>query len=85
MPIFISYSHQDKDFVDRLSKQLVAHNVNVWLDGWELNIGDSILEKVQEAIDESSALLVILSNSSAASEWCKKEINSGLLKGQQQT
>ncbi len=80
MPIFISYSHQDKNFVDALAKQLVAHNVHVWLDRWELSIGDSILEKVQEAIDESSALLVILSKSSVASEWCKKEINGGLLK-----
>lgn len=80
MPIFISYSHQDKTFVDDLAKQLVAQNVHVWLDRWELNIGDSILEKVQEAIDESSALLVILSKSSTASEWCKKEINGGLLK-----
>jgi len=80
MPIFISYSHDDKRFVDMLAKQLVRHHVNVWLDRWELNIGDSILEKVQEAIDESSALLVVLSKSSVKSEWCKKEISGGLLK-----
>ncbi|MDD5393064.1 MAG: toll/interleukin-1 receptor domain-containing protein [Thiothrix sp.] len=80
MPIFISYSHNDKAFVDALAKQLVRHHVNVWLDRWELNLGDSIVEKVQEALDESSALLVILSKASVQSEWCKKEINSGLLK-----
>jgi hypothetical protein len=80
MPIFISHSHKDKHFVDSLAMQLVHHHVNVWLDRWELAIGDSIVEKVQDAIDESSALLVILSKYSVASEWCKKELNGGLLK-----
>ena len=32
MPIFISYSHADSDFVDRLATQLVSHAVNVWVD-----------------------------------------------------
>ncbi len=80
MPIFISYSHNDKKFVDALAHQLIQHHVNVWLDRWELSIGDSILEKVQEAIDESSALLVVLSKASVESEWCRKEINGGFIK-----
>ncbi|MBY7669057.1 toll/interleukin-1 receptor domain-containing protein [Vibrio anguillarum] len=46
MPIFISYSHENKDFVDKLAIQLVQNNVNVWMDRWELSIGDSIIDKV---------------------------------------
>lgn len=80
MPIFISYSHTDKEFVDKLAIQLVRRNVNVWLDRWELSVGDSLLEKVQDAVDGASALLVILSKASSASEWCKKELSAGLLR-----
>lgn len=80
MPIFISYSHENKEFVDKLATQLVAHNVNIWLDRWELNIGDSLLTKIQEAVDGASALLVILSKASVASDWCTNEINAGLLR-----
>lgn len=80
MPIFISYSHKDREFVDRLAMQLVARNVNIWLDRWELSVGDSLVDKVQEAVDGASALLVILSKSSTQSEWCKKELSSGLLR-----
>lgn len=80
MPIFISYSHTDKEFVDKLAIQLVRRNVNVWLDRWELSVGDSLLEKVQDAVDGASALLVILSRASSASEWCKKELSAGLLR-----
>ena len=80
MPIFISYSHKNKEFVDNLAIQLVARNVNVWLDRWELNVGDSLIDKVQDAVDGASALLVILSKASTSSEWCKKELSSGLLR-----
>lgn len=80
MPIFISYSHENKEFVDVLAKQLVGHGVGVWLDRWELSLGDSIIEKIQTALDGASALLVILSKASVGSEWCKNEINSGLLR-----
>lgn len=80
MPIFISYSHQDSEFVSQLAQQLVLHKVNVWLDRWELLVGDSLIERIQKAITDSSALLVILSTSSVESPWCKKELNSGLIR-----
>lgn len=80
MPIFISYSHEDKEFVDKFAMQLVQNNINVWLDRWELSLGDSIGDKIQDAADGASALLVVLSNASVASEWCKRELSAGLLR-----
>ena len=80
MPVFISYSHQDKDFVDKLAANLVLHKARVWIDRWELNVGDSLIEKIQEAIQESDALIVIISSSSMKSEWCKKELSAGFLR-----
>ncbi len=46
MPIFISYSHADKTFVDKLALKLVKHDAHIWVDTWELNVGDSILNRV---------------------------------------
>ncbi len=80
MAIFISYSHADKAFVDKLALNLVKHEAHVWVDTWELNVGDSILNRVQEAIQSSSALLIVLSKASVASEWCKKELNAALMR-----
>jgi len=80
VPLFISYSHSDRDFVDRLAMQLVAHKVNVWLDRWEMHVGESLIGRVQRAITDASALLVILSPASVDSAWCKKELNSGLIR-----
>ena len=80
MPVFISYSHSDELIVNKLAAHLVKHNANVWVDTWELNVGDSILNRVQDAIQESSALLVVLSKTSVESEWCKKELSAGLMR-----
>jgi len=76
MTIFISYSHADKLEVDLLAAHMVKRNATVWIDTWELNVGDSIIQRVQDAISESDALLVVLSNASVESEWCKKELRA---------
>ncbi len=80
MPVFISYSHADSVFANTLAAHLVKNNAHVWIDSWELNVGDSILAHVQKAIQESSALLIILSKASVESAWVKKELNAGLMR-----
>lgn len=80
MAIFISYSHRDKSFVDRLAVQLVKARAPIWLDRWELNVGDSLIQRVEEAIHGSGALLVILSKAAVESEWCRKELTTGLVR-----
>ncbi len=80
MPVFISYSHEDRDFADRLAMQLVQQGVRVWVDRWELAVGDSLTERIQAAIAGASALLVILSRASVVSEWCKRELTAGLVR-----
>jgi len=80
MPVFISYSHADKQKIDLIAGMLVRKRASVWVDRWELKPGDSILNKVQEAVEGSSALLVMLSPASVESEWCKKELTAGLMR-----
>lgn len=80
MSIFISYSHVNEEIVEKISSYLVNNNTYIWLDKWELNLGDSLIEKIQEAITECSALLVMLSKESVESTWCKKELSSGIIR-----
>lgn len=80
MPVFISYSHEDKKFVDILARNLILAKNSVWVDSWEINVGDSLFDKVQEAIRDSSALIAVLSKSSVRSTWCTKELNAGLIR-----
>lgn len=80
MPIFISYSHEDKVFVDMLARNLVFARHNVWIDRWELGVGDSLTNKIQDVLTSSNAILVVLSKSSVDSAWCKRELTAGLVR-----
>jgi len=80
MGVFISYSSKDKPFVEKLSQKLVDNRIGVWLDKWEMKPGDSLIDKIQNALEDSSYLLVVLSKHYVESEWCRKEQNAGLIK-----
>lgn len=80
MSIFISYSSNDMEIVHKIAQQLVINEIHIWIDEYELNIGDSLIDKIQSAINEASALIVVLSQSSVKSAWCQKELNSGLMR-----
>ncbi|MGZ5446338.1 MAG: toll/interleukin-1 receptor domain-containing protein [Thermoanaerobaculia bacterium] len=80
MSVFISYSHSDAEFVDRLAAELIKNRKHVWIDRYEFRAGDSLVDRIQEAITTAGAMLVVLSKASVASEWCKKELSSGLIR-----
>ena len=80
MAVFISYNHNDSDFVDTLAANLVRAKHHIWMDRWELNVGDSLTAKIEETLTESSAILVILSKNSVESSWCKRELTAGLVR-----
>lgn len=80
MPIFISYSRHDKEFVDNLATNLVSAKHHVWMDRWELALGDSLTQKIEGALTRADAILVILSKNSVESQWCKLELSAGLVR-----
>jgi hypothetical protein len=73
--IFLSHNHADKPFVRRLAQDLQAAGVRVWLDEAEMNIGDSLIEKIREGIDQIEYLGVVLSQNSVESQWVKREVD----------
>lgn len=73
--IFLSHTHADKPFVRRLAEDLHKAGAKVWLDEAEINIGDSLIEKIRQAIDTMEYVAVVLSPESVASAWVKHEVD----------
>ena len=46
MAIFISYSRADAAFVDQLAHKLVMRRHHIWMDRWEMSVGDSLITKI---------------------------------------
>ena len=77
---FISYNHQDRAFVERLANDLKKYGLAVWWDQWEIRVGESIIQKINEGIDSSAYLIAVLSSHSVQSHFVQREINSALMK-----
>lgn len=73
--IFLSHCHSDKTLARKLARQLESNDIEVWIDEAEILVGDSLIEKISEGIDEMDFLGVLLSPESAKSEWVKKEVD----------
>lgn len=78
--LFISYSHENEDFVNQLIARLLDARVSIWYDRIGIKVGESLIQKIQGAISEADFLAVILSKASVASAWCREELNAGLLR-----
>lgn len=73
--IFLSHSHYDKPFARKLAISLRKAGHSVWIDEAEINIGDSLVEKIREGLDQVDYVAAILSNASINSPWVTKELD----------
>lgn len=78
--VFISHTGEDKDFARKLAEDLKTSGINVWLDEWEIKVGHSITEKVNEALDRSNYIVVILSEKFFSKTWPMRELKSAMMK-----
>jgi len=67
--VFVSHSCNDQRFARRLTEELKRHNLNVWLDEMELEVGDSIVAEVSQGLNNADYLVAVLSKASVASRW----------------
>lgn len=73
--VFLSHNHADKPFVRKLAQDLESHGVRCWLDEAEMKIGDSLIQKIREGIDNVSYFLVVLSPNSIKAPWVVNELD----------
>jgi hypothetical protein len=58
--IFMSHSCKDKKIVARLSTDQNFCGIDVWLDQWELHIGQSLTDELAEAMDDSRYIAIVI-------------------------
>lgn len=80
--IFLSYSRQDSDIVFKLHDQLEEEGLSVWIDREGIQPGTPSWRKtIQDAIDNASCLLVVLSPDAKESHWVGEELNYAQTQG----
>ena len=74
--IFLSHSSRDKPLARRIASDLRDSGISVWLDEWEILVGDSITQKIQQGLDQTEFVAVLLTLHSVQSGWVDKEWQS---------
>jgi TIR domain len=76
--VFISHRVADLDPAKRLGTELEGRGHAVWLDEWKVNVGDSIVERMNEGLADSAYLVLCYSGSGSLSPWMGREWMSAL-------
>ena len=78
MKVFISHSHSDAPLAATISKRLQEKGFDVWDPDLHLLPGDNWAAEIARALDESQAMVVLLTPNSVTSSNVKREIEYAL-------
>jgi hypothetical protein len=77
MKVFISHSHKDEILAKEIAAFLKKAGLDVW-DDREIFPGDNWATKISEALDESNAMVVLLTPESIKSRSVRQDIEFAL-------
>lgn len=58
--VFISYSHTDFDWAREFAESLSRRGIDVWLDQFEIQIGDSLRDAIENGLRESDLMVALI-------------------------
>lgn len=76
--VFISYSYKDREWVRRLVDALSEQGLHVWYDVMEIKPGDSMLERVEEGLHDSTHVVFVITSETVRSNWAAAELGAAL-------
>jgi TIR domain len=76
--VFISHRKQDDTEATQLAEELRSAGHSVWLDEWEIGLGDSIVAKMNEGLTGPVRVVLCYSSSDVLSPWISREWMSAL-------
>lgn len=76
MKIFISHASNDLTFARCLATDIMERGYEVFLDDWSIDLGENIINKINEGLEESQILIPIISQDFLNSVFCLDEWTS---------
>ena len=73
--VFISYSSQDKEAAQAICHTLEQNEIRCWIAPRDIPPGSEYGDLIDEAIKSSTVVVVLFSETAAASLWVKGELN----------
>lgn len=71
--LFISYSRDKSELASSIRERLIKKGYLVFFDQESVNIGDSFPDRIENSLKNCNGFVMLISNKSIESEWCKFE------------
>lgn len=72
--VFVSHSHADQEFAERLVGVLRRHRIPVWYSDTDIQGAQQWHDEIGRALQRCDWFIVVLSPESVASMWVKREL-----------
>src|SRR5262245_50048965 len=76
--VFICYAREDEEFVLKLAVNLKNRGVSVWLDQWDIAPGADWDQTIDNALQECTQFLIVLSPMAVTSKEVRSELRTAL-------
>jgi hypothetical protein len=77
--VFISYSHKDTAFADMLVDDLREAGIEVWIDQDAIEPGQSIVQRINQGLDSTDYVLILVSSAFLNSNWTRSESGAAVV------
>lgn len=79
--LFLSYARADYSFAHRLVEHLKQYGASGWMDNADISAGNAVASAIRSALQESSAVVVLVSPDSLRSPWVEFEVGAAAALG----
>lgn len=76
--VFISHRGSDAQQAEQLAIEIRNAGHEVWLDAWKIDLGDSIVERINEGLEGATYVVICYSSSGITAPWMSREWMSAL-------
>ncbi len=74
--VFVSHSHEDRDFANTLAQQLNRCGIETWYSPANIIPADDYIESIRDGLMKSDWVIVLVSSHSSKSDWVRAEVNT---------
>src|SRR5262249_27471928 len=71
--VFLCHRKADDAITERLAVELRDSGCSVWFDEWEINVGDSVIERMNTGLTGASYLILCYSDKGVTAPWISAE------------
>lgn len=78
--VYLAHATEDKPVVRPVAEHLMANGIEVWLDEWDIEPGESLRQQMEQGLEGMTHFVVMLTPAALKKPWVAMEIDAGIIR-----